>query len=320
MRSKVLFSLAAAAVISATACAVAQQPRQPGQPGGERGRGGPPGGGFGMFGGGGGFTSRLSLLRITEVKRELALEEEQIAELEKVSEELRAKYPSPFGGGRGPGGPGGGGGTPGGGDRTRRGGTNNNEGALVAPASFYFVALTQEPNQQPGQNRGRGNFQFTPPTPEQMAEFEKARLERAREERAKLAEILLPAQLKRLNEIYIQTAGTAALQDEEVAKELGINDAQKVQLVKVREANNEAMRSQGREAFAGLDGEARAAKFAEMRKAADDKVLAVLSADQRRKFEEMKGKPFAMPEGFGRGGPGGPGRGGPGTPGRGGNN
>jgi hypothetical protein len=142
-----------------------------------------------------------------------------------------------------------------------------------------------------------------------MAEFEKQRLERTKEEKAKLAEILLPNQLKRLNEIFIQVNGVAALQDEDVAKELGITDAQKAKVAEVRAANQEAIGAMMRELFQGGGGgdrDANRAKIDEARKAGDAKVLAVLSADQQQKFEAMKGKPFTMPEGgFGRGGGGG---------------
>jgi hypothetical protein len=244
----------------------------------------------------------------------LELADEQVAAIRELNDALREKYP--MAGGRG--GPGGG---PGG-ERGRRGGgtNNNNEGALLAPSTqWFFVTQEQQPG-QPGQGRGgRGGGNFQPPTPEQQAESDKQRAERDKEANAKLAEILLPHQIKRLNEIYVQQAGTAALFDDEIGKQLGISDSQKAQLTKVRDANLESMRTQGREAF-NLEGEARAAKFAEMRKESDSKMLAVLSADQQKKFEELKGKPFAMPDFGGRGGPGG-GRGGPGgNRGRGGNN
>jgi Spy/CpxP family protein refolding chaperone len=82
------------------------------------------------------------------------------------------------------------------------------------------------------------------------------------------------------------------------------------------------MGAQMRELFQGGGGDREAiqAKMQELRRAADAKVLAVLTPEQQKKFEEMKGKPFAMPEGFGRGGfgPGGPGGRGRGN--RGGNN
>src|SRR5262249_26300896 len=141
--------------------------------------------------------------------------------------------------------------------------------------------------------------------------MEQQRLERAREERARLSEILLPQQIKRLTEIYVQQVGVSALQDEEIAKELGISDSQKAKLTEVTAANREALGAQMRELFQGGGGggdrDANRAKIDELRKAGDAKVLAVLSTDQQKKFEEMKGKPFAMPEGAGRGGPGGPG-------------
>jgi Spy/CpxP family protein refolding chaperone len=301
MRFKLAFLVATVGVLGLAASALAQRSEQPGQPGG-RGRGGP-GGGPPMFGGGGGMgQSRMFLLSIPEIRKELELADEQVEAIQKVAEEIRAKYP--FGGGRG---------GPPGGDRGRRG--NNNDGAMqTAPAQWFFVAA-QEPQNQPGQGRGRGgNFQISP---EQRAEFEKQMQERSREERTKLAEILLPHQIKRLTEIFIQQAGVAALRDEEVAKELGISDAQKAKLEEVRQANQEAMAPQYREAFQ-LEDDARRAKFEELRKISDGKVLAVLTADQQKKFEAMKGKPFAMPEGAGRGrgGPGGPGR----RPGSGGNN
>jgi Spy/CpxP family protein refolding chaperone len=159
------------------------------------------------------------------------------------------------------------------------------------------------------------------------------RLERARQEKAKLAEILLPHQMKRLTEIYIQVAGVNALQDEDIAKELGITDAQTGAIASIRDANREAMRGlfgppgggpggpggEGdREAMMARFREAQA-KMEEARKAGDAKILAVLTAEQKAKFEEMKGAKFELPEealragfggqgGFGRG-PGGPGDG-----------
>src|SRR5205823_602170 len=119
MRFKLAFQLAAIALIGLAATVMAQQ-QPPGQGGQGRGggRGGP--GGF-MFG-----QTRIGLLSIPEIRKELELADEQVAEIEKVQQELRAKY-----GGRG------GGGNDG---KGRRGGNNNNEGALLtAPSQWYFV-------------------------------------------------------------------------------------------------------------------------------------------------------------------------------------
>lgn len=280
---------------------------------GERGRGGPPGGG--MFGGGGGFrVSRMMLLRMPEVRKELDLVDEQIAAIEKIEEDLRAKFP--FGGGRGgPGGPGG----PGGRDGERREGDRGprREGASLVPADWYFVQAQERG--QPGQGRrgGGGPPQFSE---EDRARFEQMRVERAREEKARLAEVLLPEQAKRLSEIYIQVAGMGALQDEEVATELGINDAQKAKLADVQRQNQEVVGAAMREMFQGGGGgdrDAARAKMEQLRKDNDAKLLAVLSSDQQKKFDALKGKAFAMPENAfrGPGGPGGPGGGPPGGPG-----
>lgn len=324
MRAKWVFGLATIVALGAMTIASAQQRpdgppggRGPG-PGGPGGFGGRGGGGGMFFGGRGGGASRMGLLQMTEIRKELELADEQVAEIEKLQDELRAKYPSPFGGRGGPGGPGGPGGE---GDRGRRGrGPGGDQGTLNVPAQWYFVQ-TQDPNQ--GQGR-RGGFNFgQPPSAEDRARFEQQQQDRAREEKARLAEILLPEQMKRLNEIFVQVAGISALQDEDIAKELGVSEAQKTKISEVRQQNRESFGAAMRDG--GGDPEANRAKMEELTKANDAKLLAVLSSDQQKKFEELKGKPFQMPEGFGRGGFGGPG--GPGGPGgfrgrgnRGGNN
>src|SRR5258705_2219997 len=96
MRFKLVFTVTAIAMIGVAASLLAQQP------GGQRGQGGP-GGGRGGGGPPGGFVTRMFLLTNPEVRKELELADEQVAEIEKVAAALREKY----GGGRG--GPGGGG-------------------------------------------------------------------------------------------------------------------------------------------------------------------------------------------------------------------
>jgi hypothetical protein len=295
MQSRHLTIVTMLALIGLALPLVAQQ-REEG-----RGRGpGGPGGGGGMFFGGGGFVSRLGLLRVEAVQKELDLVDEQLTAIQKLQEEMR-----PMGRGFGP---------PGGtGDGQRGRGPRDGErkspdrGAsqLRIPADWYFVQ-----NQQPERRPFGGEL-----TEEQRREFAQARLDRARQEKAKLAEILLPHQMKRLNEIYYQQMGVAALDDEDVAKELNISASQKEQIAKVREENQASMRSQMQELFqnAGDDREATMRKAGEMRRANDKKLLeqavALLTAEQKQKLEELRGKPFDLPEGalFGRGGPGGPG-------------
>jgi Spy/CpxP family protein refolding chaperone len=261
MKSRVLIVLSAAALLCLASVAVSQQ-----RPGGGRGQGG--------FGGGFGGPSRLQLLGVEAIQKELGLEPAQIEAITKLRDELRPMR----GGGKG---------------RPEGKGKDNPQGASNRTAADYFV-------QAQGQ-RGQ-------PTPEQIEEFRKQAAERAKVEKTKLAEILLPNQLKRLNEIYIQQLGTRAFDDEDVAAALSITAEQKTSIAKIREEQGAAMR----ELFAGGgegDREAARAKMTEMRKATDEKLLAVLTADQKTKFEELKGKPFELPEGALRGpGGGGPGR------------
>jgi len=160
---------------------------------------------------------------------------------------------------------------------------------------------------------------------ERNAAFARLREEaeaRTREMDAKIAEILLPPQYDRLKEIDLQVRGTAALSDKEVAATLKISESQQQELSEVREQTQAEQREQMRDLFQaeGADRESMGEKMAAMRREADEKVLAVLSAEQREHFAAMKGEPFEMPRGGfafggrgGRGGPGGPGgQGGPG--------
>lgn len=279
MRFRAMVVLSAVAMLCLASVAVAQRP------GGQRP------GGFGGGGGGFGGTSRLQLLSIEAIQKELGLEPAQIEAIAKLREELR---PMRGGEGRRPGGEG----RPGG-ERRPGGDRGNNrapEASNSVPADWYFVQAQDQPR--------RGQL-----TPEQIEEIRKQAAERTKQEKAKLAEILLPNQMKRLNEIYIQQLGTRAFDDAEIAGELKITDEQKASIAKIREESQAAMR----ELFAGGGGDREAAreKFTAARKETDDKIVAVLTAGQKAQWEEMKGKPFEMPEGA-RGGFGGPGGGAPG--------
>lgn len=131
------------------------------------------------------------------------------------------------------------------------------------------------------------------------AEMRVRREKEATAANAKLAEILLPHQLKRLREISVQLRGTRALTDAEVATQLKLSDAQKQKLEDVMRQNSEAVWKLFRE---GNRDEAMA-KMEALRKEGEQKVLAVLTPDQKAQFEKLKGEPFKMPEGgFSRGG------------------
>ncbi len=132
--------------------------------------------------------------------------------------------------------------------------------------------------------------------------------------KAKLADILLPHQQERLRELTIQYRRTGALRDEEVAKTLELTGEQKQKLETLQQEIDESTRTKMRELFqAGGGGgggggqEGFREKFAEIQKENDVKLLAVLTDSQKKKFDEIKGKPFDFPRmafGGGRGRPG----------------
>jgi hypothetical protein len=129
----------------------------------------------------------------------------------------------------------------------------------------------------------------------------------------KIDAVLLPHQAERLQEIYVQVRGIDALTDEDIAKQLGLDEKQKEQLTTIRDENRRQMFQGGQ---GGFDRE----RFAALRKEREDKSLAVLTAPQKEKFAKMKGEAFAEVEslrfggGRGQGGQGGQG----GRPGQGG--
>ncbi len=143
-----------------------------------------------------------------------------------------------------------------------------------------------------------------------MAEMRQRREKETGTANAKVGEILLPHQIKRLQEISLQMRGTSALSDPKVAAELKITDDQKKKLEETAKANMESVGKQMQELFQGgnrdrsdQDREKMRAQMQELRKQAEAKVLAVLTADQKAQFEKMKGEAFQMPEGeFGFGG------------------
>lgn len=131
-------------------------------------------------------------------------------------------------------------------------------------------------------------------------------------------EILLPPQFDRLHEISIQVRGISALADPKVQDELGLSEQQKTKLKELRDSVETQMRAMF-EGMRGLSDEQRRTRMNEgrekmekLRKDVQDQTVAILSAEQRDKFEQMKGKKIdvQMPRGFGGppgGGPGGPG-------------
>jgi Spy/CpxP family protein refolding chaperone len=120
--------------------------------------------------------------------------------------------------------------------------------------------------------------------------------EHATENRERVAKILTPEQVKRLNEINIQVVGAGALSFDDVAKKLDLTADQKTKLKKVAEESRRKLS----ELNAPNNGRPVAAenrqnfmkKLSEITAERKNQSMAVLTADQKAKFEKLKGKTF----------------------------
>ena len=119
---------------------------------------------------------------------------------------------------------------------------------------------------------------------------------RASDLRNRIQKILTPKQMQRLSEINLQVAGLVALNYEDVSKELGLSAEQKQQLKNLsgeshRKLNDLVATIRGNQ----LDNQQRAdlrKKQAEIVAERKEKSLALLTDEQKGKFEKLKGEKF----------------------------
>jgi hypothetical protein len=117
----------------------------------------------------------------------------------------------------------------------------------------------------------------------------------------KLKNLLSADQMKRLKQIQVQEQGAGSLLNADVAADLALTDDQKKKLGEVQADYGRKQR----ELFAGGGGgdfQERIAKGRELTAERDKKALEVLTAEQKTKYEALKGSPFDVSQlGFGRG-------------------
>ncbi|MDX1931442.1 MAG: hypothetical protein SFU56_02440 [Capsulimonadales bacterium] len=136
-------------------------------------------------------------------------------------------------------------------------------------------------------------------------------------------EVLTPEQTKRFRQLELQQQGPAAiLFNAEVATELKVTDEQKSKMQGVQQQSMQEMRDmmQGQDVRSMTQEERQTfmTKMQGMRKANEEKLLGVLTAEQKKQWTEMTGVPFKFPAMQGLGGRGGfGGQGGRGQGGRG---
>jgi hypothetical protein len=115
-------------------------------------------------------------------------------------------------------------------------------------------------------------------------ERERRRLELARDQEVRVAQILSPGQRRRFKQIALQFVGPLAFSDPDVAADLRLTPDQKQQ---IRAIQDQAGSAVAKFHVHSNDPETNAA-----RKRARDKILGVLTSDQKRKWQDMIGAPF----------------------------
>lgn len=103
-----------------------------------------------------------------------------------------------------------------------------------------------------------------------------------------IAAILKPEQLKRVKQIGLQQRGAMVVNDPDVAKTLKITDEQKE---KIKDIQTKAREAAGGGQRPDRSEEA-IKKREEARKATNEKVMGVLTAEQKTKLKEMQGETF----------------------------
>jgi len=131
---------------------------------------------------------------------------------------------------------------------------------------------------------GGGNFQNL--SDDERAKQRTERDAKMKEAQAKVDKILVPQQQERLKQISWQVAGAQALSDPEVSEKLKITDKQKEDIKAVQDKAGEETRAlfQG-----GGSREENQTKMADIRKASEEKTLAVLTPEQKTEFDKLKG-------------------------------
>lgn len=306
MRTLMRWMLVAVVVAVAGGAAMAQR-----QPGG----GGQPGGGFGGLGGfGGGGNLKTLLASSKALQADLKLSDEQIDKIKKFQEK-QAESARPMGGGGGAGGRGGAGGGGAGGGRGQgggggaggRGGAGGGAGGAGGGGAF-------------GGFGGLGAFGGGAVSDEDQLERLKTQVKNLEERIAFYKATLSAEQVKRISQIemqqQIQTAGPGIFSTEKVASALKITDEQKDKVKGLNDEYRKEMADLSQEYGFGGGGRGGAGggggggggaggfdreKLAEFQKKSQalrdesaDKVAKMLTADQKKSWQDMVGEKFDL--------------------------
>lgn len=105
-----------------------------------------------------------------------------------------------------------------------------------------------------------------------------------------LGELFKPEQVKRYRQIRRQVGGADAMADPEVASELKLTDEQKTKIKDMLSSQQGQMREIFQSAQDDREGAMK--KFADMRKETKEKILALMTADQKKTWGTFVGEAF----------------------------
>ena len=105
--------------------------------------------------------------------------------------------------------------------------------------------------------------------------------------------LLKEDQLKRLRQVLLQREGPFALGGE-TGKELGITDEQRKQFMSVGQELQKKVQPLVQEAQSGASPEEIRPKLMKLRKEQEAKIVALLTAAQKKQWQEMLGKPLEL--------------------------
>jgi hypothetical protein len=202
---------------------------------------------------------------------------------------------------------------------------------MIAGGTMLLLSVMVVTAQQPGGGKGGGGFggMFGGGGKKSLLELVrnadvKKALDITDEQLAKIdpaiakaiAGILNEKQMKRLKEIDLQVRSTSAFTDPEVAKALGLSDDQVSSIKTISDDTRKEMAELTKGMFGGGKGgkggfdlekmKENQEKITNLNKESKDKIMDVLSADQRRNYKAMLGEEFKFSTpnfgGFGGGG------------------
>ena len=172
-------------------------------------------------------------------------------------------------------------------------------GALQRPAVQADLKLTDEQKgkldevRQQIMQEGQGIFQgLQNATPEERA---KKLAEFTQLQYTKLGTVLKPEQIKRLREVVLQIDGlVGSIMQPAVGEKLKITDEQRQKVGPIVQGMQQARREIFQSIQNGGSREEAQKKTAELTKSTDEKIIALLTDDQKKTWKEMSGEPLKL--------------------------